>query len=108
MYAVVESGGKQYKVRTGEVVALEKLEGEKGTVINLERVLMIEDQGEIKVGTPIISGAVVRGEILRTEKAKKIIIFKKKRRKAYRRTNGHRQLFTQVKITGIEAESKSA
>ena len=108
MYAVVASGGKQYKVQTGEVVALEKLEGEKGTAVNLDKVLLIGDQGKITVGSPIISGAVVHGEILRTEKGKKIIIFKKKKRKAYRRTNGHRQFYTQVRITGIEAGPKSA
>jgi len=100
-YAIVESGGKQYKVSQGDLVTLEKLEGGVGEIVELPSVLAINEEGEIKVGNQALGAAVVKGEIIAHGKGKKILIFKHKRRKNYRRKTGHRQPFTKVKITEI-------
>lgn len=101
-YAVIESGGKQYRVQSGDVVSLEKLPGEVGSAISLDKVLFLQGDNGPSVGTPTIEGASVTGEVVAQGRDRKIIIFKKKRRKNYRRTQGHRQALTKVKITGIQ------
>ncbi len=101
MYAVLKTGGKQYKVVEGEEIKVEKIEANVGDSITLSEVLMVAGEGEPKVGTPFLSGVAVTAEVLDQMKAPKIIIFKKKRRKKYRRKNGHRQPLTKLKITAI-------
>jgi large subunit ribosomal protein L21 len=103
MYAVVRTGGKQYRVTPGEVIKVERLEGEVGATIALDQVLMIggDGAGELRVGTPVIDGAKVAAEVLEQAKAPKVIVFKKKRRKNYRRKRGHRQLLTVLRIQDI-------
>jgi large subunit ribosomal protein L21 len=100
MYAVIKSGGKQYRVKAGQTLRLEKLAGEAGSKVQLGDVLMVEDGGEIKTGAPL-PNAKVEATILETDRADKIIVFKKKRKKQYRRTRGHRQSFTAVRIEKI-------
>ena len=100
MYAVIKSGGKQYRVKAGQTIRLEKLVGEVGSKVELGDVLMVEDGGDVKIGAPL-PNAKVEATILETDRADKIIVFKKKRKKQYRRTNGHRQSFTAVRIEKI-------
>ena len=102
MYAVIETGGKQLKVSTGEKVKVEKLAGEVGQEVTLDKVLLVKTDDETKIGNPYLENAKVTGEILAQDKHKKIIVFKFKRRKGYRRKNGHHQHFTQLKINKIE------
>ena len=102
-YAVIRTGGKQYRVAEGDVVKVEKLGGEVGAKVTLGDVLLIGDEGDVKIGAPLVSAASVTGEIVSQGRAKKIIVFKKKRRKSYSRQQGHRQYQTTLKITGIEA-----
>ena len=102
MYAVVKTGGKQYRVAPGAVIKVERLDGEVGSTIALDQVLMIgDDGGEPKVGAPLVDGASVAAEVLEQSRAPKIIVFKKKRRKNYRRKRGHRQLQTVLRINDI-------
>ena len=109
MYAVIRSGGKQYKVSKDDVISVEKLIGETGDKINLNEVRMIGGKGDPIVGDPIIQGAVVNAEVIEQTRAKKIIVFKKKRRHNYRRKNGHQQHLTMLKIVDIkEKETKKA
>ena len=103
MFAVIRTGGKQYKVASGDVIEVEKLEGENGATLTLDQVLMVFDGGTATVGTPIVAGATVTAELVRQARGPKIIIFKKKRRQNYRRKNGHRQEVTVLRITGIQA-----
>jgi large subunit ribosomal protein L21 len=103
MYAVVNTGGKQYKVREGDTLRIEKIEGEVGSPVSFDRVLMVADGEEVTVGTPVVENATVSGQIVEQGKSKKIIVFKYKRRKRYRRKQGHRQPFTAVKIKAINA-----
>lgn len=105
MYAVIESGGKQYKVAPGAIVAVERLSAEVGTTVKLDRVLLIQGDNDLTIGTPTILGASVTGEVVAEGRARKIVVFKKKRRKNYRRTRGHRQAYTRLKITEISAAS---
>ncbi len=100
MYAVVKTGGKQYKVSLGETVRFEKVKGSKGDRVSFDNVLMVNDK-EAKIGKPEIKGMPVIGEIVEQGNSKKIRIVKKKRRKNYRKTQGHRQPFTSVKIISI-------
>ena len=100
-YAVIRSGGKQYRVSPGDTVRLEKLEGDPGSSLAFD-VLLASADGGIQIGKPLVAGFKVVGEIVRHEKAKKILVFKKKRRKNYRRKNGHRQNHTVVRVTGFE------
>lgn len=102
-YAVIRTGGKQYRVSEGDVVKVEKLPGQVGETINLSDVLFVGGNGEVKIGTPTLSGAQVTGEILAQGKAKKVMVFKKKRRKSYSRQHGHRQEQTTLKITAIQS-----
>ncbi len=101
-YAVIRSGGKQYRVSPGDTVRLEKLTGEPGASFAFEEVLLASGDGGIQIGKPLISGFKVMGEIVRHERARKILVFKKKRRKNYRRKQGHRQHLTVVRVTGFE------
>ncbi|RJX36183.1 MAG: 50S ribosomal protein L21 [Desulfarculus sp.] len=102
MYAVIATGGKQYKVEPGQVLRLEKLAGDVGQKIELAPVLMVGGQGEPKIGQPHLQGAVT-AVILEQGKAKKVMVFKKKRRKGYQVKRGHRQPFTAVRIQDIPA-----
>ncbi|MBI1816507.1 MAG: 50S ribosomal protein L21 [Deltaproteobacteria bacterium] len=103
-YAVIRTGGKQYRVAPGDVIRIEKLNGEAGHPVAFTEVLMASANGAVKVGAPLLSGVRVAAEIVRQGRAKKILVFKKKRRKNYRRHQGHRQYETTVRVTGIEAE----
>ena len=100
MYAVIKTGGKQYRVAKNQVIKIERLAGEAGDEITFPEVLMVGGD-EPKVGSPLVEGAKVTGTLLEQAKGEKIIIFKKKRRKNYRRKNGHRQLLTVVRIADI-------
>ncbi len=102
MYAVIHSGGKQYRVEKDDILRIEKIPGEVGDAVSFDRVLMVSDGENVKIGRPVLGEVRVNGRILEQNKAKKIIVFKYKRRKRYRRTNGHRQPFTAVKIDTIE------
>ena len=102
MYAVIRSGGKQARVTPGDTLRLEKLAGEVGDSVELCDVLMLGEEGEPRVGTPLVDGAKVRGTILAQGRGDKIIVFKMKRRKGYRRKAGHRQSYTEVRIDAIE------
>lgn len=102
MYAVVKTGGKQYRVAQGDVVRVEKLVGQVGDKITLNEVLFVGGNGEAKIGTPTLPDVKVSAEILDQGRAKKIIVFKKKRRKSYSRQRGHRQRLTTIKITEIQ------
>ena len=102
MYAVIRTGGKQYRVSEGDTLRVEKLPGDVGSTITFDEVLLLGGQS-VQVGKPLISGATVSAQIVAQDRAKKIIVFKMRRRKNYRRKNGHRQWFTEVKITGIGA-----
>ena len=102
MYAVFESGGQQFKVAEGDFVKVERLPGEIGAVITLDKVLMVKTTDDVKIGTPYLDGAKVTGEIVDHNRHKKITVLKWKRRKGYRKKTGHRQHFTQLKINKIE------
>ena len=102
MYAVIESGGKQHKVTPGEVLKVERLDVEEGKPVSFDRVLLVADDKGVRIGTPMVAGAVVLGTSLGDGRAAKVIIFKKKKRKQYRRTKGHRQFFTAVRIDRIQ------
>ncbi len=101
MYAVIQTGGKQYRVENGEQLRVEKLEGEPGATLTFDSVLMLGGDAS-KIGKPFVAGAKVTAKIVAQDRAKKIIVFKLRRRKNYRRKYGHRQPFTQIQITGIE------
>ena len=103
MYAVVSTGGKQYKVQQGETLRIEKIPGEVGSKVTLDRVLMVADGENVRVGQPVLEKAAVQASIVEQDKAKKVLVFKYKRRKRYRRKQGHRQPFTAIRIDGIEA-----
>lgn len=101
MYAIVRSGGKQYKVAVGDELQLERIASEAGAAIDLGEVLMVADGEDLRVGTPIVAGAVVRATVLAQERGKKIIVFKYKAKKRYRKRAGHKQDLTRVKIEEI-------
>ena len=101
MFAVLNTGGKQYKVSQGDLIKVEKLESDVGDKVTLSQVLMVGQGKDVEVGSPYVSNCEVTGEVVEQGKGAKIIVFKKKRRKGYRRKNGHRQRFTQLKITEI-------
>ncbi len=103
MYAVIQTGGKQYRVASGDRLRVEKLAGDKGATLTFDKVLMVGGEAaSTKVGNPLVAGAKVTATIVAQDRAKKIIVFKLKRRKNYRRKHGHRQSFTEIQITGIE------
>lgn len=103
MYAVVKTGGKQYKVQPGETLRIEKIPGEVGSRVTFDQVLLVADGENLRVGTPLVEKAAVQASIVEQDRAKKILVFKYKRRKRYRRKQGHRQAYTAVRIEGIEA-----
>ena len=102
MYAIIKTGGKQYRVQEGDTLRVEKLEGKEGSEINFDNVLMYSDGEKITLGEPEIESAVVKGHVVEQAKDKKVIVFKYKRRKGYRKTQGHRQYYTAVKIDSIQ------
>ncbi len=101
MYAVIKTGGKQYKVTEGEVLSFEKIEGDKGDVVSFDEVLLVSGDEDVKVGTPFVKGAKVVGEIVAQIRDSKITVFKMKRRKGYKKKTGHRQNLTSLKIKEI-------
>ena len=103
MYAVLTTGGKQYRVQEGDVLFVEKLNAEVDSTVELTEVLAVAKDGEIKVGAPVVEGAKVVAKVLAQGKAKKAVVFKYKRKKDYRRKNGHRQPYTKIVIEKIEA-----
>ena len=103
MYAVVNTGGKQYKVKAGDILRVEKIPGDVGSPVTFDKVLMVADGEEVTVGQPVLENTSVKGTIVEQGKARKIIVFKYKRRKRFRRKQGHRQAFTAVKIESIES-----
>ena len=103
MFAVIRTGGKQYRVAKGDVIEVERLGGEPGSAVTLDQVLMLAGDGAPVVGTPLVSGATVTAEVVEQGRGPKIIVFKKKRRKSYRRLNGHRQAITTLRINAISS-----
>lgn len=108
MYAIIESCGKQYKVAQGDVVFFEKLDAEEGKKINFDKVILVSEEGKVQVGNPYVKGVKVEGKVVSHGKGKKIIVFKMKAKKNYRRKQGHRQPYTKVEITGIKTATKKA
>ena len=107
MYAVIRTGGKQYKVAPEDVLQIEKIEGAAGDAVQFPDVLMVGGEGEPKVGAPLVAGAAVSAEVVEQGRGPKVIIFKKRRRQNYRRKNGHRQLLTTVRILEIFTDGKA-
>ena len=103
MFAVIRTGGKQYRVAENDVIKIEKLAGEPGDTVSFSEVLMIGGEGDAKIGAPLVEGATVQAEVVEQMRNKKVIIFKKRRRQNSRRKNGHRQHQSIVRITGISA-----
>jgi large subunit ribosomal protein L21 len=101
VYAVLETGGKQYRVSAGDLLKVERLGGEPGSPVRFDRILLVAEGDRVTVGTPTVTGASVTGEVVLQGRARKVIVFKFKRRKKYRRTRGHRQAETTVRITAI-------
>ena len=108
MYAVIKTGGKQYRVQPGDVIVVEKLDGEAGSNVSFGDVLMLGGDKGVTLGAPMIAGAAVAATLIETRKGEKIKIFKKIRRQGYRRTNGHRQMESVLRITGIEGAGEKA
>ncbi len=106
MYAIIESCGKQYKVAQGDVVFFEKLDAQEGKKVTFENVVLVSDEGKVQIGNPYVKGVKVEGKVISHGKAKKIIVFKMKPKKNYRRKQGHRQPYTKVEITSIKTAAK--
>ena len=107
MYAIVDIAGQQFKVKKDQKVFVHRLEGNEGTKVEFNKVLLIDNEGKMNLGTPVIDGARVAAKILAHERGDKVIIFKKKRRKGYQKSTGHRQDFTQILIQGILAKGEN-
>jgi large subunit ribosomal protein L21 len=103
MFAVIRTGGKQYRVAENDVIKVERLDGEAGASVTLDQVLMVGEGEKVTVGAPLVDGASVSAEVVEQGRGPKLIVFKKKRRQNYRRKKGHRQDLTTLKITGISA-----
>jgi large subunit ribosomal protein L21 len=103
MYAIIESCGKQYKVAEGDVVFFEKLDAEEGKKVTFDKVILVSEEGKVQVGNPYVKSVKVEGKVISHGKGKKIIVFKMKPKKNYRRKQGHRQPYTKVEITAIKA-----
>lgn len=103
MYAVLTTGGKQYRVQEGDVLFVEKLNAEVDTTVEFNEILVVSNDGEVKVGKPVVEGAKVVAKVLAQGKAKKIVVFKYKRKKDYRKKAGHRQPYTKIQVEKIEA-----
>ncbi len=108
MYAVIETGGKQYRVQEGDVVTIEKLNVEAGDKVTFDKVLVLAEEEGLKVGTPYVEGAAVTGEVVENGKGKKVVIFKYKAKKDYRKKQGHRQPYTMVKIESLGGKAPKA
>lgn len=108
MYAIIETGGKQYRVKNGDQIAVEKLNVADGEKVVFDKVLVVGEGAEAKVGTPYVEGSTVEGKVIETGKGKKVIIFKYKAKKDYRKKQGHRQPYTLVEITAIDGEGTAA
>ena len=108
MYAIIESCGKQYKVAEGDVVFFEKLDAEEGKKVTFDNVILVSEEGKVQVGNPYVKGVKVEGKVISHGKGKKIIVFKMKPKKNYRRKQGHRQPYTKVEITSIKTAAKKA
>lgn len=108
MYAIIESCGKQYKVAEGDVVFFEKLDAEEGKKITFDNIVFVSGDGKVQIGNPYVKGVKVEGKVVSHGKAKKIIVFKMKPKKNYRRKQGHRQPYTKVEITAIKTATKKA
>lgn len=106
MYAVIESCGKQYKVAEGDVVFFEKLDTEEGKKVTFDKVVLVSNEGKVQVGNPYVKSMKVEGKVVAHGKAKKIIVFKMKPKKNYRRKQGHRQPYTKVEITAIKSTAR--
>ncbi len=106
MFAVIKTGGKQYKIAENDIIKIEKVAGEKGDIIVFDEVLMVGSGTDVTIGAPLVEGASVAAELIETKKQKTIIIFKKKRRHGYRRRNGHRQILSTVRISEILTDGK--
>ena len=106
MYAIIESCGKQYKVQEGDIVFFEKLDVEEGKTITFDKVILTSEEGKVQVGNPYIKGAKVEGKVIAHGKGKKIVVFKYKAKKNYRRKQGHRQPYTKVEIKAIKSSTK--
>ena len=103
MYAVLEIAGKQYKVESDKYLYVDRLQGTEGDKVNFDKVLLLDNEGDVKVGTPTVEGVTISAKILEQVKADKVIVFKKKRRKGYKKRNGHRQQMTKILIESITA-----
>ena len=103
MYAIIATGGKQYKVAEGDVIRVEKLGVDAGESVTFDQVLVVSNDAELKIGTPVVDGASVTATVVKEGKAKKVIVYKYKPKTGYHKKNGHRQLFTEVKIEKINA-----
>jgi len=103
MYAIIETGGKQYKVQEGDVIFVEKLAAEDGAQVTFDKVLAVSNEGKVNFGSPLVAGATVEAKVLGQGKSKKIIVFKYKPKKGYKRKQGHRQPYTKVQIEKINA-----
>jgi large subunit ribosomal protein L21 len=101
MYAIVEIAGQQFKVEKDQKIFVHRLDGNEGDVVDFDKVLLVDEDGQVKVGTPAVKGAKVSGKILEHIKGDKVKVFKKKRRKGYQKMNGHRQQFTRIQIESI-------
>jgi large subunit ribosomal protein L21 len=107
MYAVIQTGGKQYRVKAGDIIVVERLAGEPGADVAFDRVLLVGEGAEVTVGAPVVAGASVRATLIETRKGKKIKVFKKIRRQGYRRTRGHRQIESVVRVTALAAGDRT-
>jgi large subunit ribosomal protein L21 len=107
MYAIVDIAGQQFKVQKAQKLYVHRLEGEAGSKVSFEKVLLIDNEGKVTIGNPLIKDAAVSAKVLDHIKADKVLVFKKKRRKGYRKLNGHRQFMTQIEITGIDEKVAS-
>ncbi len=108
MYAIIESCGRQYKVAQGDVVFFEKLDAEEGKKVTFDHVVLVSDDKKVEVGAPYVKGVKVEGKVVSHGKGKKILVYKYKAKKNYRRTQGHRQPYTKVEITAIKTASEKA
>jgi large subunit ribosomal protein L21 len=103
MFAIIKTGGKQYRVAEGDIIRVETLQLDPKQTFTFDQVLLVDNDGDLKIGQPILSGATVEAEVITHDRAKKVIIFKKKKTTTYQRTQGHRQNFTEVRIKAIKA-----
>jgi len=101
MYAVVKTGGKEYRVSQGDLIRVEKMEGKVGDQVTMKDILMVSHEDQVQVGNPLLANAVITGQIVQQVKGKKVLTYKMKRRKNYRRTKGHRQTYTYIRVNDI-------